>query len=589
MRARRRLGRPGGARARRVARSARGLHRRARQPRVARGARRARAGGVVARSRRRDVRRARAGLPSVSRSRRRDRRRARRGLARWDYWAFRGESAVANGWLQRARRLLEHGPPSAERAWLEVREGSLCLYEDYDPDRAHALASEGVRIAREAGSIDMEMLGRAVQGLALVMSGAVAEGMRALDEVNAAVVAGEMHDFVAIALSCCYMVAACEHVRDYDRAVQWCTRLQAFCAKWGCGRSSRSAARSPSICMWRGTWLEAEQELSAAAEELEASRPAMTADALVRLGELRRRRDGWSTPRGCSIRRTAIRWRCSERAELACDRGEARAAAELAARYLRRLPPQNESRARTRAAGPRPRGRRRSRRRANGVRGAVRDRGADADRTAARDGEPRGRLDRAGGGRGRRGAPSSRGCGRSLRAERRAIRDRRGAARAGAGPGATGRRSDAALEARRAVDLLVELKAEFQLAQARELLASLSGTPADAPPPHRRGADGQRDRSAPPGRRGPQQPGDRRAAVRQRAHRPPSPGEHLQQAQCLIARGRRRAGRPPRPPAIAALSGPDGPRGPFSPPRTNGPPVGRLAHRLPLSWPQEET
>ena len=97
----------------------------------------------------------------------------------WDYWAFRGESAVASGWLQRARRLLEHGPPSAERAWLEVREGSLCLYEDYDPDRAHALASEGVRIAREAGSTDMELLGRAVQGLALVMSGAVAEGMRA--------------------------------------------------------------------------------------------------------------------------------------------------------------------------------------------------------------------------------------------------------------------------------------------------------------------------------------------------------------------------------------------------------------------------
>ena len=28
----------------------------------------------------------------------------------WDYWAFRGEDAVANGWLQRARRLLDgHG------------------------------------------------------------------------------------------------------------------------------------------------------------------------------------------------------------------------------------------------------------------------------------------------------------------------------------------------------------------------------------------------------------------------------------------------------------------------------------------------
>src|SRR5262245_4259579 len=28
----------------------------------------------------------------------------------WDYWAFRGESAVASGWLQRARRLLEAHP-----------------------------------------------------------------------------------------------------------------------------------------------------------------------------------------------------------------------------------------------------------------------------------------------------------------------------------------------------------------------------------------------------------------------------------------------------------------------------------------------
>src|SRR5215831_7832876 len=170
----------------------------------------------------------------------------------WDYWAFRGESAVASGWLQRARRLLEAHPDCAERAWLEVREGSLCLFEDFDPDRAHALASEGVRAARAAGSADLEMLGGAVQGLALVMSGAVAEGMRRLDEVNAAVVAG------------------CEHVRDYDRAVQWCARLQAFCAKWRFHPlSAVCRTQYASICLWRGTWLEAEQELRDAAGELE--------------------------------------------------------------------------------------------------------------------------------------------------------------------------------------------------------------------------------------------------------------------------------------------------------------------------------
>ena len=119
----------------------------------------------------------------------------------WDAWAFRGEHAVSNGWLQRARSLLSGLPECPEQAWLEVREGSLCLMEDGDPDRAHTLAAEGIRIARQTHNIDLEMLGLSVQGLALVASGAVSEGMRRLDEVNAAIVAGELKDLVAIGLS----------------------------------------------------------------------------------------------------------------------------------------------------------------------------------------------------------------------------------------------------------------------------------------------------------------------------------------------------------------------------------------------------
>src|SRR5207247_10467043 len=123
-------------------------------------------------------------------------------------------------------------------------------------------------------TLDLEMLGRSLKGLALVASGAVAEGMRILDEVNTAVVAGEMSDLIAIGLACCYMIAACDRVRDYDRAVQWCTRLKAFCAKWGL-RPLFAVCRTQyaSICMWRGTWLEAEQELASATDELAASAP----------------------------------------------------------------------------------------------------------------------------------------------------------------------------------------------------------------------------------------------------------------------------------------------------------------------------
>ena len=257
----------------------------------------------------------------------------------WDSWAFRGENAVANGWLQRARRLLEGRPPCPERAWLEVREGSLCLLEEGDPVRALAFAAEGIHIAQECGNIDLEMLGRAVQGLSLVALGNVSEGMRNLDEVNTAVIAGELTDRVAIGLSGCYLIAACERVRDYERAMQWCKRLKECCAKWGL-RPLLAVCRTQyaSICLWRGTWAEAEQELCAAREELAASRPAMVGEALVRLAELRRRQGrlveaavllDQVPPHGAGL---------LERAELAFDSGDASAAVERAEQYLRRVP-----------------------------------------------------------------------------------------------------------------------------------------------------------------------------------------------------------------------------------------------------------
>src|SRR5580765_270049 len=240
----------------------------------------------------------------------------------WDCFAFRGETAVANGWLQRARRLLDGLPPSPELAWLESRESQLALAEDGDPDRAHRYATEAIRVARAAGSIDYEMLGRSLQGLALVASGAVAEGMRLLDEVNAAIVAGELTDQIAIGLSSCYLIAACDRVGDDDRAVQWFTRLKAFCEKWGL-RPLFAVCRTQyaSICMWRGTWLEAEQELTAATEELATCRPAMTADGIVRLAELRRRQGRLVEAAALFEKAGAHGLAALGRAELSFDRG----------------------------------------------------------------------------------------------------------------------------------------------------------------------------------------------------------------------------------------------------------------------------
>ena len=256
----------------------------------------------------------------------------------WDCWAFRGETAVANGWLQRARRLLEGQPESMELAWLECREGALALFEDGNPDRAYAHGTSAIRVARSLGDTDLELLGRSVQGLALVASGAVAEGMRLLDEVNAAVVAGEMKDLVAIGLACCYMIASCERVRDYDRALQWCARLKEFCTKWGL-RPLFAVCRTQyaSLCMWRGTWMEAEQELVAASDELAACRPAMQSEGLVRLAELRRRQGRLVEAAALFEQAEPHALALLGRAELAFDRGDMRAATDLGSRYLRRV------------------------------------------------------------------------------------------------------------------------------------------------------------------------------------------------------------------------------------------------------------
>jgi DNA-binding NarL/FixJ family response regulator len=402
----------------------------------------------------------------------------------WDYWAFRGENAVASGWLQRARRLLEEHPDAVERAWLELREGSLCLFEDFDPDRAYALASEGVRIARAAGSVDLEMLGGAVQGLALVMSGAVAEGLRRLDEVNAAVVAGEMEDFVAIGLASCYMIAGCEHVRDYDRAVQWCARLQAFCAKWKLHPlSAVCRTQYASICVWRGTWLEAEQELRAAAGELEACRPAMAGDAVVRLGELRRRQGRLVEAARLFESAGSHPLALIGTAEIALDRGDARAAANLAERYLRRLPPQNRTD------------------RSTGLELIVRALSTDGDLDGARTAlaeltsiaslmmtRPlRAFASRAAGwvamaaghpDEARRHLEDAVDHFRQSGAPFELATARLGLARA---LSQCGRAEDAAAETQRALDLLTELKAEFHMGRARALLEELAGAAPAAP------------------------------------------------------------------------------------------------------------
>jgi DNA-binding CsgD family transcriptional regulator len=253
----------------------------------------------------------------------------------WDYRAVRGERAVSDGWLARARRLLEGCGPTREHGWLAVREASFALPSDAALARERCAEAEG--LGRELGDVDLEMTAVALDGLARVSAGEIADGMARLDEATAAATAGEMRDPIAIGFSCCYLIFACERVRDFERAGQWCERVARMAEGWNI-QALRAVCRAHygTVLVLRGEWSSAEAVLSEAAAVM-ASRPGEASDALARLAELRRRQGRTEEALALIAQAEHHPLALLCQAAIALERGDAAAASDGAARYLRLL------------------------------------------------------------------------------------------------------------------------------------------------------------------------------------------------------------------------------------------------------------
>jgi ATP/maltotriose-dependent transcriptional regulator MalT len=268
-----------------------------------------------------------------------DRARAGR-VAAWlaaDFREFRGEPAVGRGWLERAHRLLDGLPESADHGWLALIEADFGLNLGGEPEEVERLCRFAVRLGREHGVPDLEAVGLAQEGIAMVLRGQVEEGMRRLDE-GSAIAAGEELEYpVSLAWAMCCLISACDGVGDFPRAAQWCDAMRIFAERWG-GRQLLGVCRSAygRVLATSGDWAGAERELTAAVDDLVASRPGMSASGLVRLAELRARQ-------GRPEEARALYERAGPRGllglgELALDAGDAAAAADVAERVLRRMP-----------------------------------------------------------------------------------------------------------------------------------------------------------------------------------------------------------------------------------------------------------
>ena len=262
-------------------------------------------------------------------------------MATWlavDELDFHGATSVASGWLRRAHRLLDPLEPGPAHGWLSFQEGYLA-YAAGNTEAARTLALAAAELGRRHRVADLEMLGLALEGAALVACAEVHEGMERLDEATTIALGGDATIPISSAWTCCFLVSACMAVFDLRRAVEWCDRIAAFAERYG-SRYMLAFCRAEygAVAMARGEWRDAEALLEASVDDFSSSRPAWVTGPLTALAELRRRQ-GRRAEAGSLLEQAGSSQAaqlCSAR--IALDSGDAVHAGDLVERLLRRTP-----------------------------------------------------------------------------------------------------------------------------------------------------------------------------------------------------------------------------------------------------------
>ena len=133
-------------------------------------------------------------------------------------------------------------------------------------------------------------------------------------------------------------------MRDFDRACQWCKKLEEFTERLriqfvnGVCRAHYAA-----VLTWRGDWAEAEGVLVEAQRSLAAIRPFWVPEATVRLADLRRRQGRFDEAERLFAEAESHPLAVLGAAELWLDRDRPREAIPLAERMLRQLPLENRT------------------------------------------------------------------------------------------------------------------------------------------------------------------------------------------------------------------------------------------------------
>jgi class 3 adenylate cyclase len=181
----------------------------------------------------------------------------------------RSESALWNGWLQRAIRLMADQPECVERGYLElalVRSS----FERGAIDEAMEHVARLQEIGARFGDRDLVAFALVLQGGALVYGTQIEQGFALIDEGTLAAVGGELTPYAAGSIYC-ITIAVCRALAEYRRAAQWTEAVTRWCERQAItGFPGICRVQRAEIMRLGGAFSDAEEEARRAVVELTA-------------------------------------------------------------------------------------------------------------------------------------------------------------------------------------------------------------------------------------------------------------------------------------------------------------------------------
>jgi len=247
-----------------------------------------------------------------------------------------GDWAIASGWIARAKSLMSQSPDANERGWVALTEGMF----DSSRRSKEAAFAHALEVGRDTGDANLTFAALAYLGASMVHDDRAEEGMVLLDEALAAVMGGEVDNFMVVEEIFCQLFSACEYAQDVGRAEQW-IRV---------GEEVAERRRLPAVSAYcrthyggiltaAGRWPEAEAALTEAVRLWALGKRTLVVGALARLADLRVNQGRYDEAATLLGELAGDPEAARPLARLHLARGESRLAKELLERAVRRTDP----------------------------------------------------------------------------------------------------------------------------------------------------------------------------------------------------------------------------------------------------------